>query len=578
MLTIRRLLAYLKTYWWQSSIGLFTMFAVTGIQLLYPYIIGKGFIDQVLDARNNQLHSLNIVIVAAFGITILKAIFTFLENYSTAYVGQRVVTDFRDQIFQHLQKLSISYHESHRVGETIARLTNDIGNIQHSVSRTLIDLIYQVLLLTGTLFAIVILNWKLALLTIFAFPLVFLVVSLAGQRIRTISRHIQEKIADIASILQETLIGIRVVKAFSMEKKEILRFNKQNESSFTVSMHSAKIMAILNPLVELLFMAGLALVFWYGGKEVISGHLTKGALVSFFGYIGLAMAPLSSITNNLSSIQSALASADRIFELLDQKVEIKDAPDAVELLETKGEVIFQDVTFGYQSDQLVLSHIDLMARSGEIIALVGPSGAGKTSLANLIMRFYDPLSGRILIDGIDIAKVKMESLRKHIGLVPQESVLFGMSVKENIAYGTSEAKQVEIEAAARAANAHDFIMGLSEGYDTRVGERGASLSGGQRQRLAIARALLRNPQILILDEATSALDNESEKLIQEALERLMKGKTTFIIAHRLSTIQHADKIIVLDNGVIVEQGTHVELLKSGGLYRKLYDMGTEILR
>ncbi len=467
----------------------------------------------------------------------------------------------------------MGFHESQRTGEMIARITSDVGQIQSIVSTGVISLLTQSFLLMGIFVAVLLINWRLTLLTFTVVPLIIYVVSKAGKRIRGISHRVQETVADLTAILQETFSGIRVVKAFTMEKHEAKRFAKENEASFQASMKSAQALAFLTPTVEILFVVGLAIVLWYGGIEVLQGRLTTGKLITFFTYIAMVGTPLTILTNIFNNLQQALAAADRLFEVLDYQEELKDVPNAISLSAISGEVEFKDVTFGYQKDNIILSNINLKVAPGEIIALVGPSGAGKTSLVNLIPRFYDPISGEILIDGQNIKMLKISSLRKQIGLVPQETVLFGVSIRENIAYGKPGATEKEIIAAAKMANAHDFIMELPKGYATLAGERGSKLSGGQKQRIAIARALLRDPRILILDEATSALDSESERLVQEALEHLMKGRTTFIIAHRLSTVQCAHKILVLAGGKIVEKGTHEELLAANGLYSRMYKSG-----
>jgi subfamily B ATP-binding cassette protein MsbA len=567
-----RLFSYIKPYWKQFATAIIAMAIVSLINLSFPYIFGNYLIDKVLNTEGN-FALLNLIVVGVVVLMLLKGVFSYFQRYLTSYVGQRIVTNLRNQVYQHLQRMSMGFHESQRTGEMIARITSDVGQIQSIVSTGVVSLLTQSFLLIGIFVAVLLINWRLTLLTFTVVPFIIYVVSKAGKKIRGISHRVQETVADLTDILQETFSGIRVVKAFTMEKHEAKRFAKENEASFQASMKSAQALAFLTPTVEILFVVGLAIVLWYGGIEVLQGRLTTGKLITFFTYIAMVGTPITVLTNIFNNLQQALAAADRLFEVLDYQEELREAPNAISLSSFSGEVEFKDVTFGYQKDNIVLSNINLKVAPGEIIALVGPSGAGKTSLVNLIPRFYDPISGEILVDGQNIKKIKISYLRQQIGLVPQETILFGVSVRENIAYGRPGATEKEIIDAAKMANAHDFIMDLPEGYDTLAGERGSKLSGGQKQRIAIARALLRDPRILILDEATSALDSESERLVQEALEYLMKGRTAFIIAHRLSTVQCAHKILVLAGGKIVEEGTHGELLAADGLYTRMYRSG-----
>jgi subfamily B ATP-binding cassette protein MsbA len=567
-----RLILYVKPYWKELIVTLIAMAIVSLINLSYPYLFGNFLIDRVLIDGGN-LSLLNLIVIGTLLLALLKGVFSYFQRYLTSYVGQRVVTNLRDEVFQHLQRMSVGFLEEQRTGELIARITSDVAQIQVIISSGLISLFSQFFLLVGIIVAVLVINWRLALLTLTVLPLIVYVVSKAGHRIRGISHRVQEKIADLTSVLEETFSGIRVVKAFTMEKHEAKRFAQENEESFAANMKSAQALAFLTPTVEILYVVGLVIVLWFGGLEVLHGRLTTGRLVTFFTYIGMIGTPITILTNTINSFQQALAGADRLFEILDHEDDLREAPNAIELPKIKGEVEFRNVSFGYRPGQEILSGINLKVSSGEIVALVGPSGAGKTSLINLIPRFYVPNSGAVLVDGYDLMKIKVASLRQQIGLVPQETILFGVSIRENISYGKPKATEEEIVTAAKMANAHEFISALPDGYETLAGERGSKLSGGQKQRIAIARALLRNPRILILDEATSALDTEAERLVQEALERLLNGRTTFVIAHRLSTVQQADKIVVLAKGKIVEVGTHKELIQGKGLYAKMHGNG-----
>ncbi len=466
----------------------------------------------------------------------------------------------------------MSFYDKNKVGTIMSYVTNDVGALQNAMVDNVVQLITEGTILIASIFAMLYLDWQLFAFASCVFPPVIWFIDWFGKKIRKSGRWIQEATAELTSVLQESVTSARVVKSFVREQYEIDRFEKENLDNFRANMKNAQQMSILTPVIELVAACGIAVVLWYGGHNVIEGRITAGSLVAFLTYAVNSTNPIKRLSKVIGNIQRALAAAQRVFDVLDMPEEIQNKPNAMLLPPVKGNVEFKNVTFAYNPDEIVLKNFSFSTKPGQMIAFVGPSGAGKSTVASLLPRFYDVKEGAVIIDGNDVRDVTMESLREQVGIVPQETVLFNGSVYDNILYGRLDATKEEIEAAAKAANAHNFIMELPQGYETMLGDRGMNISGGQRQRLAIARAILKNPQILILDEATSALDTESERIVQEALDRLMVGRTSFVIAHRLSTIKNADKILVLDKGELVEQGTHEELLKAGGLYAHLYQI------
>ena len=564
-----RLLGYIKPYIGRLIEAIICIIIAAGANLYLPWII-KDMIDKVLAEKDMQM--LNVISIGIVVTFFIRGIFYYGQSYLVSFVGQRVIIDVRDVLFKKFQRLPLSYFDRHQTGEIMSYITNDGAALQNALVDRLIELVTESSIFVGSLVMMVLLDWKLSLLTLITVPLVGQAMKIFGRKLKSSGTVIQERLADITATMQESIAAVRVVKSFGREDFEIERFHRQNELNFRAEMKNNQLMSLLTPTVEFLAALAVTVIVWFGGYEVVNGVITAGALVAFLTYAVNLANPVKRISRVYGAIQKAMAGADRVFAIMDLPETIANHPDAKELPPVKGEVVFDDVTFAYKEGANALSHVSLAASPGQMVAFVGPSGAGKSTIANLIPRFYDVSSGAIRIDGYDVRAVTMESLRRQIGIVPQETMLFSTTVRENIRYGRLDATEEEIVQAAKDANAHDFIMALPKGYDTKIGERGLNLSGGQRPRIAIARAILKDPRILILDEATSALDTESEKIVQAALDRLMVGRTSFVIAHRLSTVFNADRIYVIDGGRIHEHGTHEELLAAGGLYSNLYNI------
>ncbi|TLY38050.1 MAG: ABC transporter ATP-binding protein [Nitrospirae bacterium] len=564
-----RFTAYLRPYRLRMAIAAGLIMAVAGINLGMLWIV-RRLVDTVLVQRDPA--SLDAAVVELGGLFLLQGLLVMGHTYLTTSIGQHVMADFRTHLFTHLQSLSLSFFAWRRTGELMSRVMNDVTALQHTLTDAPIDAAKQIVTLVGGVAILFLMNWRLCLLILLLLPAIVLVARFFGRRLRALSTGIQDETAHSSTILEEVISGIRVVKSFVREDYERGRFAAQIQRTLDIVLKRATIMAIFVPTITFATFAAAAAVLWYGGTQVIRGAMSPGDLVAFVLYAGLLIGPFGTFARFFSQIKEAQGALERVFEILDSKPEVADAPSARPLPSLEGDVTMQRVSFAYDPRSPVLRGISFVAHAGEVVAIVGPTGSGKTTLINLLHRFYDPTEGAVTMDGHDLRSVTLRSLYAQIGLVPQETHLFGSTIHENILYGRIEADEKDVTAAARAANAHDFITAFPDGYETVIGEKGINLSGGQRQRIAIARAVLKNPRILMLDEATSSLDNESELLVQDALDRLMKGRTTFVVAHRLSTIQKADRILVLEHGTIVEEGTHEALLERKGLYYHLYTL------
>ena len=566
-----RLLAFVKPYTWQFVVALTAVVIASGLGLVFPAVVGD-LVDTAFGTVGGSTSTLDRIALILFGVFLVQAVFDFFRTYLLAYIGEGVVADLRAKLYTHLINLPVKFFDSRKTGEITSRLTSDVTVVQNTVSQALAQLVSQTITLIGGVALLVSLSPRLSLIVLSVVPVIILAATFFGGRLRRVSTEFQDRIADANASAEETIAAVRVVQWFNAQGEQISRYVGLVQDSFQVALRRARLRAFFIPSVTLAMFSAISLVLWYGGRLVLGGSLTGGDLISFLLYTFTVAGAIGTFTGLYSQFQEALGASKRIFDLLDEVSDLPVTAKPTVLKDVRGKLSFENVSFRYdQRDADVLKNITLEVQPGETVALVGPSGAGKTTLVSLIPRFYDPTAGTIRLEGVDLKDQRLEDLRDHMAAVPQETQLFSGSVRENIRFGKPEATDEEVVAAARAANAHDFISAFPDAYDTVVGERGMQVSGGQRQRIAIARALLKNPQVLILDEATSALDNESEAVVQDALERLMEERTTFVIAHRLSTVQNADRIVVMDDGRIVQTGTHEALLAQAGLYRELYE-------
>jgi ABC-type multidrug transport system fused ATPase/permease subunit len=562
-----RCLEYLRPYWRLTAGAYLIILGINALALVVPQFI-RWIVDQGIAGQDVGL--LGQSVLALLGLTLLRGILSFVQGRWTEIASQGVAYDLRTAIHHRLSILSFSYHDYAQTGQLLSRAIQDVERIRFLTGRATLRLVEGTILLLGTLVALLWMNPSLALLALATMPLLVYVAFRFGRRYRPLSLDIQQQLAVLTAQVEQNLRGARVVKAFAQEQAEVARFDRENDRWFGLSVEAVRLRAFSIPLMDLTASIGTVFIIWYGGSLVIRGQLTLGALVAFSTYLGQLVQPLRRVGMIIPALAMAAAAGERIFEILDAVSEVQDAPDAIPLPPVRGHVSFEHVSFAYFGRHQVLSDVTFEALPGQVIALLGATGSGKSTIMNLIPRFYDPTQGRITLDGYDSRRVTLSSLRDQVGIVLQETTLFASTIRENIAFGCPDAGDSEIIAAAKAAQAHQFIMEAAHGYDTEVGERGATLSGGQKQRIAIARALLKDPHILILDDATSSVDTETERLIQLALERLMRGRTSFVIAQRLSTVRQADLILVLEKGRIAASGTHAELLRTSGLYAEIY--------
>ena len=569
MKEFRKILKYARPYT-KSLVFAFICLTLTSLVNLVLPLIVRNMINAVVILKDSQI--LDGLAWDLFFIIILQAVFAVTHNYVFGFVGHRMTTDFRIEFFSHIQSLSLRFFQERRLGEILSRMNNDISVIQNALVSIPVALLRQSITLIGAMAIILYLNWKLTGLILLILPPLMIFARVFGKRLRLFSEKLQDQVAQAVVVLEEVASSIKIVKSFTRENYERERFKKEIETAFERAVDKLKISSFFGPFILSLTFMVSAVLIWYGGYQVMSGVTTPGELAAFFLYALIVAGPIGTFVRLYTQIQEASGAIRRVYEILDTAPAIDNPENPIFLENITGRIQFENVSFGYRQELEILHNINFDVRPGQTVALVGPSGAGKSTVIKLLHRFFDASQGSIRLDEHDIRSLDRKSFLSQIALVPQETLLFGGTVKENILYGKLDATDQELEDAAKKANAHDFIVGLENGYETIVGEKGAKLSGGERQRIAIARAILKNPKILVLDEATSSLDNCSEALIQEAVEKLMEGRTTFIVAHRLSTIHKADQIIVLEKGRVVETGQHEELMNNKNLYYNLYKL------
>ncbi|MFC1718111.1 ABC transporter ATP-binding protein [Candidatus Poribacteria bacterium] len=577
-----RLLGYLKPYWYIAVIAFSLSVITVALGQLIPPLITKELMDKVFKPIDpnitdpQRFSMLNMLVLALIGIHVVNTGLGTIRTYMMSWLGNKVILSLRTSAYEYLQRLSLTFYNKKETGRLMSRISYDTGHLQGFIVGGIQEFVMNILVIIGMSVILFMTNWRLAALTLIPIPVITVGSIIFGKKMHIVYHKVYRRAAGMSAILADTIPGVRVVKAFVAEKREADRYREKNEEYFTSSMRAAKLSTIYFPIMGFATFAGGIIVRWFGGRDVVGGGMTLGELMLFMSYMYMFYGPIQSLTRLNNMLQRAASAAERVFEILDAQPDVDDKKNAVELPTIQGDIKFDNVVFSYDEEKNALDGVSFEIKAGQMIGLSGPSGAGKTTLINLIGRFYDVTEGSISIDGHDIRDVKMRSLRDQVGIVLQSPFLFHGTVAENISYSKPDASRAEIVAAAKAANAHDFIMGFPDGYDTMVGERGTGLSGGEQQRISIARAILKNPRILILDEATSSVDTETESLIQAAIERLVEGRTTFAIAHRLSTLRKADKLIILEKGEVAEMGTHDELIKNNGLYKRLVDLQSEL--